>query len=143
MNYDVEVKLFIGQEDRIMNREKLLISFFNDVVTQNAKALKSYFTPDAYIRWNNTNEQFTPEEYVRANCEYPGSWLGEVERIELIHDLAITVAHVWLADNSASFHVTSFFEFQGDKISVLNEYWGDDGTAPKWRLDKNIGCPIR
>ncbi|NLM10011.1 MAG: nuclear transport factor 2 family protein, partial [Clostridiaceae bacterium] len=36
-----------------------------------------------------------------------------------------------------------FFEFKGDKISCLDEYWGDDGIAPQWRLDKQIGQPIR
>lgn len=126
-----------------MNRREFLISFWNAVASQNAAALKTYFTPTAYIRWNNTNEQFTVEEYIIANCEYPGSWQGEVERIELISDIAITVSRVWLSDNSASFHVTSFFEFQGEKIGILNEYWGDDGHAPQWRIDKHIGQPIK
>ncbi len=125
-----------------MDRKKLLISFLNDVVSQNAEALRTYFCSDACIRWNNTNEQFTLEEYIIANCEYPGSWLGEVERIELMGDLAITVSRVWSPDSGASHHATSFFEFKEDKIAVLSEYWGDDGVAPQWRLDKHIGCPI-
>ncbi len=29
-----------------------------------------------------------------------------------------------------------------DKIVAMNEYWGDDGIAPQWRLDKNIGMTI-
>lgn len=126
-----------------MNREKMLFMFWADVAAQNKANLKSYFAPGAYIRWNNTNEQFTVEEYIIANCEYPGSWCGEVERIELIGELAVTVARVWLSDNSAAFHVSSFFEFQGEKISVLNEYWGDDGAPPRWRLEKQIGRPIK
>jgi len=126
-----------------MKRKELLISFWRDVASQNEEALKNYFAPNGYVRWHNTNEQFTTEEYIVANCEYPGDWQGEVERMELVADMAITVTRVWLLDNSASFHVTSFFEFQEEKISVLDEYWGDDGTAPQWRLDKHIGKSIK
>lgn len=126
-----------------MNRKKLLILFWKDVAGQNETALKDYFTPTAYVRWNGTNEEFSVEEYIIANCEYPGDWRGEVERIELMGDLAITVTRVWLSDDTASFHVVSFFEFQEDKIAVLNEYWGEDGSAPQWRLDKHIGRPIK
>lgn len=126
-----------------MDRQDILRSFWNDVAQQKDSALKHYFTQDAYIRWNNTNEQFSVYEYVIANCEYPGDWRGEIERIETMGDLSITVTRVWLSDDSASFHVTSFFEFEGDHIKVLSEYWGDDGLAPKWRLDKHIGRPIR
>ena len=126
-----------------MNIEERLTAYWQDVANQNAAALAQYFTLDAYIRWNNTNEHFTVQEFIIANCEYPGDWKGEVERIEIMRDTAITVARVWSSDNSLSFHVTSFFEFQGEKIAVLNEYWGDDGAPPQWRTDKRIGKPIQ
>lgn len=56
--------------------------FFRDVVEQNEQALYAYFTPDAQILWHCTNERFTAQEFIRANCEYPGSWEGEIERLE-------------------------------------------------------------
>lgn len=136
-------EMFHIQKKRYMDRKEILISFWQDVARQNESELKSYFTTDAYIRWNDTNEEFSVEEYIIANCEYPGDWHGEVERIELMNDLAITVTRVWLSDGSTSFHVVSFFEFQEDKIAVLNEYWGEDGAIPQWRLDKLIGRPIK
>lgn len=120
-----------------------MLKFLQDVADQNANNLQRYFLSDAIINWHNTNEQFTTEEYIRVNCEYPGEWRGDVERIELVGNLGITASRVWLSDNSASFHVTSFFEFRDDKIISLNEYWGDDGVAPKWRLDKKIGKTIK
>lgn len=126
-----------------MNRQKILKMFWSDVVNQNKIALRKYFDKDAIVRWNNTNEQFTVEEYIVANCEYPGDWQGEVERIVLVEDIAITVTRVWQLSNSVSFHVTSFFEFKEDKILSISEYWGDDGNPPQWRIDKNIGSPIR
>ena len=126
-----------------MNRKQIILDFWQDVANQNAINLRSYFLYNAIINWHNTNEQFSVEEYIRANCEYPGDWCGEVERIELVGNLGITATRVWLSDNSASFHATSFFEFVDDKIISLNEYWGDDGVAPQWRLDKEIGKPIK
>lgn len=127
----------------MLNIKQIILDFFKDVADQNANNLQRYFLSDAIINWHNTNEQFSTEEYIRANCEYPGDWCGEVERIELLGNLGITATRIWLSDNSASFHVTSFFEFSDDKIISLDEYWGDDGVAPQWRLDKKIGKSIK
>lgn len=46
-------------------------------------------------------------------------------------------------DKSLSFHVTSFFKIIDEKIIAVDEYWADDGDAPKWRLDKHIGRTIK
>ena len=56
--------------------------FWRDVLAQNAEKLPDYFHKDAAIRWHCSNEQFTVSEYVRVNCEYPGKWQGEIERVE-------------------------------------------------------------
>ena len=81
-------------------------------------------------------------EFIRANCEYPGSWEGEIERIEASGDLIITVVHVYSSDRTVSCHATSFLKIEDDKIAQIDEYWGDDGSAPQWRLEKKIGTPI-
>lgn len=120
-----------------------LQTFWRAVLAQDANAIRGYFTGDAVINWHCTNEQFTVEEYLRANCEYPGEWDGEVERIERADGLWITVTRVYPTDKSCSFHVTSFFQTEQDKITALDEYWADDGIAPQWRLDKKIGRAIR
>ncbi len=126
-----------------MELKHIVMNFWEDVIMQNPIKLKTYFTPSSIIKWHNTNESFTPEEYIIANCEYPGEWCGEVEKIEVIDDLVISVTRVWVSDNSASFHATSFIKFSGEKIINLDKYWGDDGTAPQWRQDKKIGKPIK
>lgn len=110
---------------------------------QDAAAMKSFFRPEAYVNWHNTNEHFSADEFIRANCEYPGKWDGEIERMEQISDLTITAVHVWEKNEKISFHVTSFIRTEGDKISAIDEYWGDDGQAPAWRREKKIGSPIR
>lgn len=45
---------------------------------------------------------------------------------------------------SVSF-IRANYEYPGlwdGEITALDEYWGDDGTAPEWRLEMKIGRPI-
>ena len=116
--------------------------YWRDTLRQDAKAMRAYFHDNAWIKWHNTNELFNVEEFIRANCEYPGSWDGEIERAEQAGNLLITAARVWSADWMLSFHVTSFIQIRDGKITALDEYWGDDGTAPQWRQEMKIGRPI-
>ena len=120
-----------------------IYGFWRDVLGQDAERIRGYFREDAYVNWHCTNEHFSVQEYLIANCEYPGEWDGEVERVEEINDLTITVTHVYPKDRSLSFHVTSFFQIPDGRIQSLDEYWADDGTAPEWRLEKKIGTKIR
>ena len=120
-----------------------IYGFWRDVLGQDAERIRGYFREDAYVNWHCTNEHFSVQEYLIANCEYPGEWDGEVERVEEINDLTITVTHVYPKDRSLSFHVTSFFQMPDGRIQSLDEYWADDGTAPDWRLEKKIGTKIR
>ena len=117
--------------------------FWADVLAQDADALPAYFHDDAIVNWHCTNERFSVSEFIMANCEYPGSWAGRVERALACGDMTVTATHVWAADDpSLSFHVVSFIKLRGDKIAQVDEYWGDDGPAPQWRLDKRIGTAI-
>lgn len=125
-----------------MKRKQLINNFWRDVAKQDESVLRAYFFVGAFIRWHCTNEHFNVEEYIIANCEYPGNWSSQVERVEEIGNLLISVTRVWLTDEKTSFHVTSFFEFNEDKIVELNEYWGDDGNPPQWRINKKIGKAI-
>lgn len=126
-----------------MDKRELITKYWNDVASQNADNLRNYFTKDVIINWHNTNESFNLEEFIIANCEYPGSWIGTVERVEVFEDLVITVARVSDANNNESFHVVAFFRFKDDKIIQIDEFWGDDGSPPKWRLEMEIGKPIK
>lgn len=120
-----------------------ICKFWKAVLEQKADIIRKFFDKDAYINWHCTNEHFSVDEFIIANCEYPGDWDGEVERVEKINDLFITVTHVYPKDKTLSFHVTSFIKVIDDKITAVDEYWADDGAAPDWRLEKHIGKPIR
>ena len=108
--------------------------YWRAALAQQPEAMREFFHEDAVINWHNTNERFQVEEFIRANCEYPGSWEGEIERIEASGDLIITVVHVYSSDRTVSCHATSFLKIEDDKIAQIDEYWGDDGSAPQWRL---------
>lgn len=117
--------------------------FWKAIVEQDADKIRSFFVETATVKWHNTNEQFTLEEFIRVNCEYPGAWNGEVERIEKTGNLIITATRIFDKENLLSYHVTSFIKIKENKIVSIDEYWGDDGTIPQWRLDKRIGKAIR
>ena len=120
-----------------------IYEFWKAVLAQDAEAIRGYFQESACVNWHCTNEQFTVEEFIVANCEYPGDWEGEVERVEVIGDLYITAVRVYPRDRSLSFHVVSFIKTAEHKIVSMDEYWADDGKAPQWRLDKHLGTTIR
>jgi len=115
--------------------------FIQAVTKQNATALREYFTPDAVICWHDSNEQFTVEEYIRANCEYPGNWNGEIQRVEQIEGGIAIVTKIF-SDESSHF-ATAFAKLSSGKISRLDEYYSDCNEAPKWRKDMKIGKPIK
>ncbi|MDO4721368.1 MAG: nuclear transport factor 2 family protein [Peptostreptococcaceae bacterium] len=117
--------------------------FWRAVVEQNPEKLRRFFKETATVSWHNTNEQFTVDEFIRANCEYPGQWDGEVERIEELGDRIITVTRVFSRESSVSVHATSFISVEDGKIASIDEYWGDDGDAPQWRADMRIGRKIK
>ena len=80
-------------------------------------------------------------QYIRANCEYPGEWSGEVQRVEMIDSGIVVVAKI---SSRESVHlVTSFVKLTEGKISRLDEYFSDCGEVPAWRQEMNIGKPIK
>jgi len=117
--------------------------FLSAVLAQDENAIRKYFHDNAHVNWHCTNEHFTVDEYIKANCDYPGDWHGEIERIEHSDHLIITVTRVFPKDKSASFHVVSFIRVESGKIQSMDEYWADDGSAPLWRQELKIGKPIR
>ena len=129
----------------LRNKEKEMdiSAFWNDVISQNREALLQYFCEDAVIRWHCTNEQFTADEYIRVNCDYPGNWCGDIERLEENGDSIILAGKVYPPGKGMSCHVVSFIRMKDGRIAELDEYWADDGEAPEWRKNMGIGRPIR
>lgn len=110
--------------------------YWSAVARQDKDAIRGFFHPDAWVNWHNTNEHFTLEEFIRANCEYPGSWDGRIEKVLTTETHIITATHVFSKDGKLSFHVVSFLRIEDGKIRSIEEYWGDDGPPPLWRQEK-------
>ena len=53
---------------------------------------------------------------------------------------SVTVTRVW--SEVFSVRAISFFQWQGEKILRLEEYWSDDGAPPEWRQKMQIGQKI-
>ncbi|MDK4521271.1 nuclear transport factor 2 family protein [Fusobacterium necrophorum] len=117
--------------------------YWESTLKQRAEEMRKFFHPKAKVRFHNTNEEFTVDEFIEINCEYPGSWNGVIERIEKIGRIQIIVVQVFDREQNLFFHVTSFMEIEEDKIISIDEYWGEDGCPPQWRLDKKIGKRIK
>lgn len=128
-----------------MNKEYFVESFLKAVVEQDKQSLPSFFNDDAVVLWHCTNEWFTVNEYSRANCEYPGAWDGQLQRMDkLDKDKVIAVSKVYTKElPRAEFLVVSYITFEKDKIQKLEEYWADIGPAPQWRKDLHISAEIK
>ena len=114
-------------------------AFWQAVLQQNEQELLTFFHSDAVIRWPCTNERFTAKDFIHVNCAYPGSWDGEMERLEHQGDQLITVMRVFSPETGASFHAVSFITLRDDRIAAMTEYWSADGPAPAWRQAMGIG----
>lgn len=126
-----------------MSSDQIVAAFWYTIHAQNWDALADYFSTDAQIDWPNTNERFNVSEYIQANSHYPDDWKVVIDRIDSIaKDTIVTVVQVVQESDPVSFHATSFFEFEDDKIQKLTEYWGEDSPAPKWRQDLHLGTTI-
>ena len=124
----------------MFDRKTFAEQYWACVAAQDRERLPQYFLSDAEVFWHCTNERFTVDAFVRVNCEYPGQWSGEVERVTGDEKQLVTVAHIWTL--GASFHVCAFMQLEHEKIRRLDEYWADDGPAPAWRQELRIGRPI-
>ena len=114
-----------------------IVDYWYAVFEKDVEKMRPYFADNATIRWHNTNEVFTVERFLEVNRDYPGLWSGEIERVESFDNKIIMAVKVFSKESNSSFHAVSFFEVAGDKITALDEYWGDDCAPPAWRSDKN------
>jgi hypothetical protein len=129
-------------EAAIVEPKELITGLWNAMDRRRWHEIADYFCSDAAIFWHNTNERFTVPEFVEANSSYPGRWTIQVERLEEIGDLVISVVDVASVEGGQSCHAVSFFELEGGRIRTLHEYWGDNGRPPQWRIDRKIGTDI-
>ena len=109
--------------------------YWQAVCGKDAEKMRQFFADNAVIRWHNTDEVFPVDKFIAVNCDYPDNWSFEIERDENYANKITSVTRVYSLQSNLSFHAVSFFEVSNDKITALDEYWGDDDEPPKWRTD--------
>lgn len=120
-----------------MEAERIIQELWQAGADQDEEALARFFTPDAEIFWPNTGERFDLAGYLRANCDYPGQWRGEMEKVAA--DGSYSIARVWSQEGEAARAVT-FYQWKNGKIVQMTEYWGDIGPVPEWRKGLGETC---
>ena len=125
-----------------MKDKQCIIELWKIIQNQEWDQLSKYFSNTCVINFHHTNEQFTLEEYVQVNSGM-GSWIINVENIIVTESVIISIIKTFSSENEKVFaHAVSFFTFENGKISKIDEYWGDGGIAPQWRIDLEIGTTI-
>jgi len=119
-----------------MTKEEIICTYWSDIDKQNWNNLATYFTAEATISWPNTTELLTVDDFVNVNRYYPGNWTIEVLRLFSCGDNHCSITRV--SSQSASYHALSFFSFQTNLISNLEEYWSEDAPPPSWRANKYL-----
>lgn len=107
--------------------------YWQDCISQDREALRTWFWPDARIFWPCTDEVFTVEQFLTVNCEYPGKWTGELLRVIPTPVATVTEVRIVSAEGKYSCHAASIFTLFRDRIASLTEYYADDGPPPSWR----------
>jgi len=111
-------------------------SFFDEAAFDKAAELME---STAIVRWCNTREIFkSRDNFILANKKYPGRWRIMVEKVLALEEMVISVARVEAEDHSFSLYVTSFFAFRDGRIAEIEEYWGDNGEPPEWRMKEKL-----
>lgn len=116
--------------------------FITAVVEKDEVNMRSFLDEKLTVRWHNTNEEFNLEEYIKVNCSYPGNWLGDVKEIIETSQGFVIIVQISSEDQKVKVHQISNIKVKNDKIVSLDEYYSEDGIAPQWRLDLNVGRKI-
>ena len=120
-----------------LSNRQLIETFWNCIDAADFEKLTEVLSPDALVKLPNTRERFVgSQNYIAFNCDYPGRWRARVEAFHEVGDLGIATVLVTNPAENISLYVTSYFEIRDGKISVITEYWGENGDPPAWRLEK-------
>lgn len=90
-----------------MRMETTILNLWQAVAAQDEHKLARFFTVDAQIFWPNTGERFDLSGHLRANCDYPGRWGGQVEKIA--GDSSYSVARAWSPEVVTARAVTFYY----------------------------------
>lgn len=117
-------------------KEKIVEQYWNLFDECNFDLAGTFIDPNVKVIWPNTQEIFKGRDnFILTQKNYPGTWKIRIVKLISIDDIVLSVVKVTSIDNSQSFYATSFFEFAGDYIIKITEYWGEISEPPEWRIN--------
>jgi hypothetical protein len=102
--------------------------------TNDWPAVSALLHDDYVLIWPQSGERIRGREnFIAVNAHYPaaGVWRFTVHRV--IADEAGAVTDVAVTDGARTDRVVTFFEFRGDLIWRMTEFWPEPFEAAAWR----------
>ena len=128
----------------MLTREEIIRQFWQSLDQGDFCGAGQYLDPRCTVLWANTQELFrTRDSFIAANAYYPGRWRIDLEKIVTNADSILTVVKVSEGESGETHRAVSFFEFIGDKIIRITEYWGEVSEPPAWRIEGGWAERIR
>ncbi len=119
--------------------EKIVRDYWVYLSEQKFHEAGALMAKNAIVKEPNTREIYVnAQDYVRLNEEYPGNWKASIEKLVSIDDLVISVVKLEDSEQQISMYATSFFIVKDELITELEQYWGDNGEPPDWRIEKSL-----
>jgi hypothetical protein len=117
-------------------KEKIVEQYWKAFDEYNFDLAGTFMDTNAKVIWPNTQEIFKGRDnFILAQKNYPGTWKIILEKLISVNEIVISVVKVTSVENSQSFYATSFFEFKGNYIIEIIEYWGEISEPPEWRIN--------
>ena len=117
---------------------KKILNFWKYINDAEFEQLTKIMVENSIVILPNTREIFKGRNnYIVFNKEYPGRWYARVEKIVAFENQVISVVEITNTEG-VSLYVTSFFIFEDNMIKEITEYWGENGEAPEWRINKGF-----
>jgi|SRR6267142_2345904 len=122
-------------EDQRPSRVSTVERYLTAVQQADAATLDAVLTPGAVTSWPQTGERMSgAQACIRVYQNYPGG--PPQYRVERV----IGGGDVWIALLVADYgterwYVSSIFEFEGDRIARITDYFGPSMPAPEWRIE--------
>jgi len=117
-------------------KEKIVEQYWKAFDEYNFDLAGTFMDTNAKVIWPNTQEIFKGRDnFILTQKNYPGTWKIILEKLISINEIVISVVKLTSVENSQSHYATSFFEFKGNYIIKITEYWGEISEPPEWRIN--------
>lgn len=116
-----------------MKREEMVRRFWRLFSGQRWEESKLLLHPELVVEWPQSRERFEgPDAFVDMQSAYPGNHRIEILELVASPDRIATTVYC-SADTGQKAYGTSYFEFRGEWIGKIVEFWGEPYEPPQWR----------